>query len=80
MNILVTNDDGVWAPGVQTLAKSIMEVGNVVLVAPSEEKSAIGHGITIRDNISVDEIKIEGLNKVWGVNGTPAYCVKLCLQ
>lgn len=80
MNILVTNDDGVWAPGVQTLAKSLTEVGNVVLVAPSEEKSAIGHGITIRDPIRVDEIKIEGLNKAWGLNGTPADCVKLGLQ
>ncbi len=80
MYILVTNDDGVWAPGVQTLAKKMTEVGDVVLVAPSEEKSAIGHGITIRDPIRVDEIQLEGLNKVWGVNGTPADCVKLGMQ
>lgn len=80
MYILVTNDDGVWAPGVQTLAKKMTEVGDVVLVAPLEEKSAIGHGITIRDPIRVDEMKVEGLNKVWGVNGTPADCVKLGLQ
>ncbi len=80
MYILVTNDDGVSAPGVQALARKMMEVGNVVLVAPLEEKSAVGHGITIRDPIRVSELKVEGLSQVWGVNGTPADCVKLGLQ
>jgi 5'-nucleotidase len=80
MYILVTNDDGVWAPGVQALARKMTEVGNVVLVAPLEEKSAVGHGITIRDPIQVKELKVEGLSQVWGVNGTPADCVKLGLQ
>jgi 5'-nucleotidase len=80
MYILVTNDDGVWAPGVQALAKKMTEVGEVVLVAPLEEKSAIGHGITIRDPIRVEEIKLDGLKKVYGVNGTPADCVKLGIE
>jgi 5'-nucleotidase len=80
MQILVTNDDGIWAPGIQALARKITEVGEVVLVAPLEEKSAIGHGITIRDPIGVRKIKLEGLKQAWGVKGTPADCVKLGLN
>jgi len=79
MRILVTNDDGIRAPGVQALARKMAELGEVVLAAPSEEKSAIGHGITIRDTIRLRKIKIEGVEQAWGVTGTPADCVKLGL-
>lgn len=79
MQILVTNDDGIRAPGVQALAQKMSEVGEVTLVAPLEEKSAIGHGITIRDPICVRKIKVDGVSRAWGVNGTPADCVKLGL-
>jgi 5'-nucleotidase len=79
MDILVTNDDGIWAPGIQTLARKMTEVGDVVLVAPLEEKSAIGHGITIREPIRVKQVKLDHMGQSWGVNGTPADCVKLGL-
>lgn len=80
MHILVTNDDGIWAPGIQALARKMTEVGEVALVAPLEEKSAIGHGITIREPIGVRKIKLDGLSRAWGVKGTPADCVKLGLN
>lgn len=80
MRILVTNDDGVRSPGVQDLARKMRELGEVVLAAPSEEKSAIGHGITIRDPIRVRKIKVKGVEQAWGINGTPADCVKLGLS
>jgi 5'-nucleotidase len=79
MRILVTNDDGIRAPGVQALAQKMSELGEVALIAPLEEKSAIGHGITIRDPICVHKMKIDGVSQAWGVNGTPADCVKLGL-
>ncbi|MDD2400823.1 MAG: 5'/3'-nucleotidase SurE [Clostridia bacterium] len=77
MEILVTNDDGIWATGIQTLASSLKELGEVSIVAPLEEKSAIGHGITIRESIRVQEHKLKGLKSAWAVDGTPADCVKL---
>jgi len=80
MRILVTNDDGIRSPGVQGLARKMLELGDVVLAAPSEEKSAIGHGITIRDPIRVRKIKVDGVEQAWGVSGTPADCVKLGLS
>ncbi|HHY06895.1 MAG TPA: 5'/3'-nucleotidase SurE [Clostridia bacterium] len=79
MRILVTNDDGIRAPGVQALAQKMSKLGEVALIAPLEEKSAIGHGITIRDPICVHKINIEGVSQAWGVKGTPADCVKLGL-
>lgn len=79
MHILVTNDDGVRAPGIQALAQKMSEIGETALVAPLEEKSAIGHGITIREPIRVHKMNIEGVSQAWGVNGTPADCVKLGL-
>ncbi|MGI6144377.1 MAG: 5'/3'-nucleotidase SurE [Clostridia bacterium] len=79
MRILVTNDDGIRSPGVQVLAQKMLELGDVVLAAPLEEKSAIGHGITIRDPIRVRKIKVDGVEQAWGINGTPADCVKLGL-
>ncbi|MDD4146440.1 MAG: 5'/3'-nucleotidase SurE, partial [Clostridia bacterium] len=60
MHILVTNDDGVRAPGIQALAQKMSEIGETTLVAPLEEKSAIGHGITIREPIRVHKMNIEG--------------------
>jgi len=80
MQILVTNDDGILAPGSQELAKSMAELGDVVISAPIEEKSAIGHGITIRDPIRIKEMKFPRISRAWAVGGTPADCVKLAVQ
>lgn len=80
MKILITNDDGIMAPGIQVLAKKMTQLGEVIIVAPNEEKSATGHGITVWDPIRVREMTFTGIQKAWAVSGTPVDCVKLALQ
>lgn len=80
MQIIVTNDDGYMAPGIQELARKMTALGEVVVVAPLEEKSAIGHGITIYSPIKVKQVKIPGVPQAWAVDGTPADCVKLAVR
>jgi len=80
MQILVTNDDGILAPGIQELARAMVKLGDVILSAPMEEMSAIGHGITIRDPIRIKTMTFPGISQAWAVGGTPADCVKLAVQ
>lgn len=81
-SILVTNDDGVHAPGIKHLWKALFEIADVYVVAPATEQSASGLSITIRHPLRIQEVAdwpCEGA-KVWSVNGTPADCVKLALH
>lgn len=80
MRILVTNDDGIRAPGILALARKLTGLGQVLVVAPSKQQSATGHGITIVDPIRVRQVNIEGIGEAWAVGGTPADCVKLAVQ
>lgn len=80
MQILITNDDGIMAPGIQELARKMSKVGEVIISAPMEEQSAMGHGITIRDPIRIRPMNFPGVAKAWAVGGTPADCVKLAVQ
>ncbi len=80
MQIFVTNDDGIMAPGLQELARCVANLGEVIIAAPMEEQSAMGHGITIRDPIRVKPMNFPGIAKAWAVGGTPADCVKLAMQ
>jgi len=80
MRVLLTNDDGILAPGIQKLAGKIAEVAEVVMVAPQEEKSATGHGITIWDPIRLKEMTFPKVAKAYSISGTPADCVKLAIQ
>jgi 5'-nucleotidase len=75
--ILVTNDDGIFAPGLYALYESLCAIADVTVVAPDSEKSAVGHAITITDPLRV--MPFEKLGKFFGhaVNGTPADCVKI---
>ncbi len=77
MNILVTNDDGIYAKGIRALVEALSGLGKVFVVAPDSQKSACGHGITIHDPVMVREASFEGAEKAWSVSGTPADCVKL---
>jgi 5'-nucleotidase len=72
-NILVTNDDGVRSEGLMVLAKALHPIGNVYVVAPETEKSAIAHSLTLHRPLRVEKIK----RNVYAVNGTPADCVHL---
>lgn len=79
MNILVTNDDGIHAPGLRFLTRALREKGHEVqVVAPMAEQSAVGHAITILNPLrarSIEETDFSGT----GVYGTPADCVKLAI-
>lgn len=78
MRILVTNDDGIYSPGIAALAKVASRFGEVRIVAPDVEQSSMGHAITATRPLSYKKspINFEGL-QAYRVNGTPADCVAL---
>ena len=78
--ILVTNDDGITASGIHELVLQLKNVGEVAVVAPDSEKSAVGHAITISDPIRVAEFDKNGLWKGFAVSGTPADCIKIAVS
>ncbi len=83
LRILISNDDGVFAEGIRTLASSAESRGHkVTVVCPDQERSETGHGLTLHSPIraeKADELFGEGI-KAWGCSGTPADCVKLALN
>lgn len=80
MKILVVNDDSIHAPGIALLARAAMELGEVTVVAPARQCSAMSQKITIRGALEVREAKDFPVPvKAWQVDGTPADCVKAAL-
>lgn len=76
--ILVTNDDGITAPGIRTLIEVMTTIGDVVVVAPDSPQSGMGHAITINSTLHVEKVTIEkGDQEEYSCSGTPADCVKL---
>ena len=76
--ILVTNDDGISAPGIRTLISIMNKIGEVVVVAPDSPQSAMGHAITINSTIECSKVTFDkGPQKEYSCSGTPADCVKL---
>lgn len=73
MNILVTNDDGIHAPGITILAETLTSCGNVAVVAPDRERSAVGHALTLHHPLRAERL---GPNR-FAVDGTPTDCVNL---
>ncbi|SFM91580.1 5'/3'-nucleotidase SurE [Thermodesulforhabdus norvegica] len=80
MKILVTNDDGIYAKGIEVLCEILKEDHEVHVVAPETEQSAVGHAITFLDPLRVRPIKRNGVFFGYAVNGTPADCVKLAVR
>ena len=79
--ILVTNDDGITAPGIRTLIEVMNTIGDVVVVAPDSPQSAMGHAITINSTLYCSEMKkVDGPQKEYQCSGTPADCVKLAIN
>ncbi|WP_119689985.1 5'/3'-nucleotidase SurE [Acinetobacter soli] len=76
MNILIANDDGVFAPGIQALAKALRPLGRVVIVAPESERSGYSSALTLDRPLRPIQIAQD----VWAVNGTPADCVYLSMN
>ena len=76
--ILVTNDDGITAPGIRALIEVMNELGDVVVVAPDSPQSGMGHAVTINSTLYLDLIQIDdGPQVEYKSNGTPVDCVKL---
>src|SRR5579859_7078327 len=81
MRILLTNDDGIYAPGLRALRPELQKLGEVVVVAPATEQSAVGHSVTLTTPLIVQEIHDEQQKLLgWAVEGRPADCVKLALR
>lgn len=77
MHILLTNDDGIYAPGIEALALALRPLGQVTVIAPDVEQSAAGHAITLAVPLRVREVKRNGQFFGFGISGVPADCVKL---
>ncbi|MHB1391791.1 MAG: 5'/3'-nucleotidase SurE [Clostridia bacterium] len=81
MNILISNDDGIYSNGIYELAKRMVRLGKVTVVAPDREQSAIGHAITMHQPLRCRKIKLHELDiDAWWVSGTPADCIKLGVE
>jgi 5'-nucleotidase len=82
MKLLISNDDGIFALGIRTLADTLAEAGHdVTVVCPDRERSATGHGLTLHDPIRAEVIEtiFHSPLRAWSCSGTPSDCVKLAL-
>src|SRR5215813_4663156 len=75
VRILVTNDDGYRSDGIQALARALRDVGDVTIVAPTTEASAIGHALTLRHPLRLEQLD----DRVFAVDGTPTDCVNVAI-
>jgi 5'-nucleotidase len=79
MRILISNDDGIFSPGLTALAEVASQFGEVVIFAPDFEQSAVGHAITIKRPLQYHPVKMLKGFEAYRVNGTPADCVAMGL-
>jgi 5'-nucleotidase len=75
--ILISNDDGIYSIGIKALAEVASEFGDVVVVAPDRQQSAVGHAITLETPLRAQKMKVNGHIQGFAINGTPADSVKL---
>lgn len=80
MNILITNDDGIYAKGINFLIETLSKKANVYVCAPDTQKSACGQGLSVFGPLFVKEVDIKKAKKAWSLSGTPADCVKVALK
>ena len=78
--ILITNDDGVMAPGILNLVEAVKDLGKVVVVAPDKPQSGMGHAITIGLPLRLHPVTIFEDVEAWQCSGTPVDCVKLAVD
>jgi 5'-nucleotidase len=79
-DILLTNDDGIYARGLAEMKKALSGLGSVLVVAPDAERSAFGHAITMVNPLRATEVSVNGDFLGVAVDGTPADCVKLAMH
>lgn len=78
--ILITNDDGVTAPGILNLVQAVKDLGKIVVVAPDKPQSGMGHAITIGQPLRLHKIHTIDNVETWSCTGTPVDCVKLAVD
>ena len=79
--ILITNDDGIVAPGIRALIAVMKEIGEVVVVAPDSPQSAMGHAITINNTLKLERVHIDKeIDQEYSCSGTPVDCVKIAVN
>ena len=78
--ILLTNDDGIYSPGITSIYNELKQLGRVIMAAPTRQQSAVSHALSIANPLRVKEIQDNGELKGFAINGTPADCVKLAIS
>src|SRR6195952_5691368 len=78
--ILITNDDGVTAPGIRNLAEAVKDLGKIIVVAPDKPQSGMGHAITIGHPLRMNKVEMFEGAESWQTSGTPVDCVKLAVD
>ena len=76
MRILITNDDGIWAPGIRMLAEWARAIGEVTVVAPKVEQSGMSHAIQFVEPIEIKRVELMEGVEAWQMDSTPADCVR----
>ncbi|MBN1807355.1 MAG: 5'/3'-nucleotidase SurE [Sedimentisphaerales bacterium] len=79
MQILLTNDDGIFAPGLAAIYKQLVKLGDVTVVAPASSRSGASHSLTFHHPVICNKVDINGLFAGYSVEGSPADCVKLAV-
>jgi 5'-nucleotidase len=81
LKILISNDDGIYANGIQTLAAKLSQKHEVYMIAPDRERSATGHALTLHKPIRIEEVEMTfPVKQAYSISGTPSDCVKLALN
>ena len=80
MQILLTNDDGIFAPGLAAIYKELIKLGDVMVVAPADSRSGTSHSVTLKKPLVCNKVDINGQFTGFSVQGSPADCVKLAVM
>ena len=78
--ILVTNDDGITAPGLHALVDAVKDLGEIIVVAPDSPQSGMGHAITINQPLRLDKVEVYPNHQWYQCSGTPVDCVKIAID
>lgn len=78
--ILVTNDDGITAPGLHALVDAVKDLGEIIVVAPDSPQSGMGHAITINQPLRLDKVEVYESHQWYQTSGTPVDCVKIAID
>lgn len=79
MRILLTNDDGILAPGMEALYRALEDLGQIEVVAPETSQSGVGHAISVLTPMAAHRVHVKNVFEGWAVDGRPADCVKLAM-